>query len=166
MHSGGLFVAFAFIAATPVAVSAQTAFRVEAKAGAPADGELAALRLEYAAAASAGDATRLSGLYANDAIAVPREGVMLRGRAEIQRYSDEAFASVRNGAIVTLTPQQFATQGSMASETGTFAETPAGEGEPGATGVYVTIYTRDAEGAWRIAMDVRTRGRDKPVVSW
>ncbi len=91
---------------------------------------------------------------------------MLRGRAEIQRYSDEAFASVRNGAIVTLTPQQFATQGSMASETGTFAETPAGEGEPGATGVYVTIYTRDAEGAWRIAMDVRTRGRDKPVVSW
>ena len=166
MRSRVLFAAVALALLTEATATAQTTFRVVPKAGVSSEGDLAALRLEYAAAASARDAARLSALYATDAIAVPREGVMLRGRAEIQRYSNEAFASATGGAIVTLTPQEFATRGSMASETGTFVETPPGEAEPAATGVYVTIYTRDGEGAWRIAMDVRTRGRDKPVVSW
>jgi uncharacterized protein (TIGR02246 family) len=151
--------------AVPATANAQARFVVDANAAA-GDAELAALRAEYAAAASAGDASRLSALYANDAIAVPREGIMLRGRAEIERYSDEAFSAVPDGATVTLVPRHFEARGHMASETGTFSETPQGEGQPTATGVYVAIYTRGADGAWRIAMEVRSRGRDRQAVKW
>lgn len=154
------------MAALSAEATAQTTFRIDSRSMSPADGELAALRVEYAAAATAGDGRRLSALYAEDAIAVPREGVILRGPSEIRQYSDEAFSSVPAGATVTLTPQRFQTHGGMASETGTFAETRPGESEPSATGVYVAIYTRGADGVWRIAMEVRTRGRDKPAVRW
>ena len=152
-------------AAFPTTAMAQARFVVDANSAA-GDAELAALRAEYAAAASAGDAGRLSALYAADAIAVPRDGIMLRGRAEIERYSDEAFSAVPNGAMVTLTPQHFEARGHMASETGTFSETRQGEGQPSATGVYVAIYTRGSDGAWRIAMEVRSRGRDRQAVRW
>lgn len=149
-----------------LAAAQQPTFRVDSNAVEAADSELAALRLEYAAAANAGDANRLSRLYASDAIAVWTDGVLLRGAAEIQRYSTEALSSVPTGASVTLTPKRFETKGRMASETGTFSEMQSPDGQPGATGVYVAIYTRGADGAWRIAMEVRSRGRDKQVVRW
>jgi uncharacterized protein (TIGR02246 family) len=150
----------------PAHAAAQATFRVDPKAFEAADSELAALRLEYAAAANAGDANRLSRLYASDAIALWSDGMLLRGAAEIQRYSSEALSLVPTGASVTLTPKRFEAKGPMASETGTFAEVQSTDGQPGATGVYVAIYTRGADGAWRIAMEVRSRGRDKQVVRW
>ena len=150
----------------PAQAAAQGTFRVDPKAFEAADSELSALRLEYAAAANAGDANRLSRLYAPDAIAVWTDGVLLRGAAEIQRYSSEALSSVPSGATVTLTPKRFEAEGRMASETGTFAELTGANGQDGATGVYVAIYTRGADGVWRIAMEVRSRGRDKQAVRW
>lgn len=150
----------------PSRAAAQTTFRVDSHAVEAADRELAALRLEYAAAANAGDANRLSRLYASDAIALWSDGMLLRGAAEIQRYSSEALSSVPDGASVTLTPKRFETAGQMASETGTFSEAQTADGQPGATGVYVAIYTRGADGVWRIAMEVRSRGRDRQVVRW
>jgi uncharacterized protein (TIGR02246 family) len=165
MRSSFLIVALT-MAAMPVGAAGQTSFLVESTGVASADAELASLRAEYAAAANAADAGRLSALYANDAIAVPREGVMLRGREEIQRYSHDAFASRASRSTVTLTPQTFEVQGHMASETGTFSESQTGNDGPAATGVYVAIYTRAADGTWRISMEVRSRGRDKQVVTW
>src|SRR5687767_11614378 len=116
MRSSFLVVALT-MAAMPVGAAGQTSFLVESKVVEPVDAELAALRAEYAAAANAADAGRLSALYASDAIAVPREGVMLRGREEIQQYSHDAFASVPSRATVTLTPQTLEVKGHMASET-------------------------------------------------
>jgi uncharacterized protein (TIGR02246 family) len=150
----------------PSVAAGQTTFRVESQVLEAADRELAALRLEYAAAANAGDATRLSRLYTSDAIAVWTDGVLLRGSAEIQQYSNEALSSVPNGATVTLKPMRLQADERMASETGTFSEAQSTNGQPATTGVYVAIYTRSPDGAWRIAMEVRSRGRDKQVVRW
>lgn len=150
----------------PSVAAGQTTFRVESQVLEAADRELAALRLEYAAAANAGDGTRLSRLYAPDAIAVWTDGVLLRGSAEIQQYSNEALSSVPNGATVTLKPMRLQADERMASETGTFSEAQSTNGQPATTGVYVAIYTRGPDGAWRIAMEVRSRGRDKQVVRW
>jgi uncharacterized protein (TIGR02246 family) len=161
-----MFVALAAAAAFPAVAGAQGTVRVDARAVAPGEGELAAVRHEYAVSASAGDARRLTTLYADDAIAVPKEGVLLRGAAEIQRYFQEALAASPQGATVTLTPKDFSAVGGVASETGTFAESRAVDGAPIATGVYVTIYTRGADGVWRIALEVRTTGRDKQAVPW
>ena len=167
MRSSFAIVALAALTAFPATGAAQTTFRVQGdpRGSAPADGELAALRVEYAAAANAGDARRLSALYAPDAIAVPRDGVLLRGVGEIHRYSHEALSAAAGAATVTFTPTHVESNGVVASETGTFSETRA-DGASGATGVYVAIYARGADGAWRIAMEVRTRGRDQPAARW
>ncbi len=34
------------------------------------------------------------------------------------------------------------------------------------TGAYVVIYSRQAEGGWRIAMELRTTGRQTALVDW
>jgi uncharacterized protein (TIGR02246 family) len=128
--------------------------------------DLAALRDEYVAAVNTADAAGLARLYAPDARVVVADGIVLRGGAEIGRYFQEAFAAGAQGARVTLRPERFSVDHAMASETGEFFESRDGDSAPSATGVYVTIYTRDATGNWRIAMEVRTRGRDKQLVRW
>lgn len=158
--------ALAALVLSSAAAAAQPVLRVDTAAVTHGDAELTALRAEYAAAASAGDARRLSALYAPDAIAVLKDGLMLRGSAQIHQYAASAFASAAPRATVTLVPQQLRTAGAIASETGTFSETAAGEGTPAASGVYVAIYTRRGDGIWRIAMEVRARGRSAPAVSW
>ena len=165
MRSQVLVVTAVVWLAAPGTAAAQATFLVDAPAPVAADTELAALRAEYAAAANAGDAARISALYTADALSLPGEGVLLRGRSEIERYARESLATVPHDASVTLVPRHFSASGHMASETGTFTET-RGDGKPGATGVYVAIYTREGSGAWRIAMEVRSRGRDRQVVSW
>src|SRR5688572_3167091 len=105
MRASVFVVALAGIAVFPAAAAGQGSIRVDPVAVAPGEGELAAVRHEYAVTASAGDARRLTTLYADDAIAVPREGVVLRGLAEIQRYFQEALAAFPEGATVTLTPK-------------------------------------------------------------
>lgn len=128
--------------------------------------DLAALRDRYATAVNAADAGTLAALYAPDALVVVTDGLVLRGGAEIGRYFHEAFAAGAQGARVNLRPERFTVENGMASETGEFSESRDGEQAPSVTGVYVTIYARDAAGAWRIAMEVRTRGRDKQLVRW
>lgn len=131
----------------------------------PHDG-LTELREKYAAAVNAADAAALRGLYAPDALVVMAEGVVLRGAAEIGRYFHDVFAAGAGGASVTLRPARFTVDDDVASETGGFSESRGGEPHPTATGVYVTIYTRNPAGDWRIAMEIRTRGRDKQLVRW
>ena len=128
--------------------------------------DLAVLRDQYVAAVNAADAPALAALFAPDALVVVADGIVLRGGAEVGRYFHEAFATGNQGARVTLRPERFSVDSGMASETGEFSESRDIESAPAVTGVYVTIYTRDASGAWRIAMEVRTRGRDKQLVRW
>lgn len=132
----------------------------------PADA-VTTLRDRYAVAVNAGDAAALAALYAPDALVVVAEGIVLRGTAEISRYFHDAFAARAEGAAVTLRPERFSVEHGVASETGSFSESNGDDAAaPAATGVYVTIYTRDAAGEWRIAMEVRSRGRDKQLVRW
>lgn len=167
MRSPAAVVTFVALTAVPSAASAQTWVTVNASAIAPAPpSELAAVRSEYASALNAGDAGRLGALYAADAIAVPADGVVLRGRDEIGRYFNETCEARPAGTSVTLTPQEFNTGDRLASETGLFSESRDGDPSIISTGVYVTIYQRGAGGEWRIAMEIRTRGRDKQIVRW
>ena len=167
MRSSAAFVALVALAALPSGVSGQTWVTVNASAIVPAPPrDLAAVRSEYASALNAGDAGRLGALYAADAIAVPAEGTVLRGREEIGRYFSETCEARPAGTTVTLTPREFTTSDHLASETGLFSESRDGDPATVATGVYVTIYQRGADGEWRIAMEIRTRGRDKQIVRW
>jgi ketosteroid isomerase-like protein len=91
---------------------------------------------------------------------------VLRGGADIGKYFQETCAARIPGASVALRPQHFTADDRVASETGTFHESRDGNPQELATGVYVTIYARRPGGEWRIAMELRTRGRDKQLVRW
>ena len=167
MRSPAAVLALVALAAAPPGVSAQTWVTVNVSALAPAPPtDLAAVRSEYASALNAGDAGRLGALYSADAIAIPADGTVLRGREEIGRYFSETCEARAVGTSVTLTPQQFSTGERLASETGLFSESRDGDPSGPATGAYVTIYERGAGGEWRIALEIRTRGRDKQLVRW
>jgi uncharacterized protein (TIGR02246 family) len=167
MRSPAAILAIVALMVAPAAAGAQTWVTVNVTALAPAPpSDLAAVRSEYASALNAGDAGRLGALYSADAIAVPADGIVLRGRDEINRYFSETCEARPAGTNVTLTPQQFSTGERLASETGLFSESSEGDPSSVATGVYVTIYERGANGDWRIALEIRTRGRDKQIVRW
>jgi ketosteroid isomerase-like protein len=140
-------------------VHAQSRVDVDTSALSHADAELGAVRTAYAAAASTGDATGLSALYAPDAIALLDGGALLRGAGEIVKRHEAS-----GGATLTLAPRELRRAGTIASEVGTFSEA-ADRGATPVSGVYVTIYTRGTDGVWRIAMEVRARGREQQLAA-
>jgi ketosteroid isomerase-like protein len=125
-----------------------------------ADAPIAAVRREYATAFNA-HSTGLRQLYTADAVGIFADGTAV-SRA-LNRPVDEAFAPV----TVTLVPGRFVVQGDTGSEAGIFTETGGGD-DPSARveGMYVTIYSRGADGHWRIAMELRTRGGRPPLAHW
>jgi uncharacterized protein (TIGR02246 family) len=142
---------------------------IEATPAAPivdaADG-FAEVRQEYRAAASNHDAVRLAGLFADDAVLVASDQDVIRGRQEIDKY----FASAGDQPLpeVTLTSVSAESRNGFGSETGQFEErVTSSEGTvTRVTGVYLTIYRRDDEGRWRVAIAIRSRGDQQPLGLW
>jgi uncharacterized protein (TIGR02246 family) len=146
--------------------SAQVVARLEERVR-PASVELNAVRAAFVEALNDRDAVRLAALYAPDAIVVLSDGRTLHGAGEIGAHFERASAS-RAGGTLTLTPARFDSSGEVRSETGTTVETSRADSAGGTavTGAYVVIYSRQADGEWRIAMEVRTNGRQTALVDW
>jgi ketosteroid isomerase-like protein len=144
----------------------QVVMRVEARTADGADRELTITRSEYAALLNGRDVAGVSSLYTPDALVVLSDGERLSGAGEIERHFSRLLQSGVRPASVRLTPQRFETgaSGELGAESGTFEE--AADGGPVVTGAYVTIYTRGADGQWRIAIDVRTTGAQQPAIIW
>ena len=138
--------------------------RVDWSHAQPGDPDLAALRREYASAVNARDVRRASELYTHDALAILGDGRVVRGAEAI---GVRLGTPNNQNAVVTLLPQRFSSAAGVASETGTFTESLVGA-DPSTTieGVYVTVYSRDSAGRWRIALEVRTTGRSPALTVW
>ncbi len=145
---------------------AQVVARLEERVR-PASVELNAVRTAFVDALNNRDATRLAALYAPDAIVVLSDGRMLHGTGEIGAHFERTSAS-RAGGTLTLTPARFDSSGEVRSETGTTVETSRTDsaGSTAVTGAYVVIYSRQVDGEWRIAMELRTNGRQTPLIDW
>jgi uncharacterized protein (TIGR02246 family) len=116
--------------------------------------DLAAVRGEYTAAVNAGDAGRAASLYAPDALAVVGGSDVLHGPAAVGDRLRKVLAS--GGGTVTVFPRSLSTADDVGSETGTYSVAAATADVPAIEGIYVTVYSRGADGRWRIAMEVRT----------
>jgi uncharacterized protein (TIGR02246 family) len=151
----------------PASVSyAQVVARLEERVR-PASAELSAVRAAFVEAFNSRDASRLGAFYAPDAIVVLSDGRMLHGAGEIGAHFERTSSS-RAAGTLTLTPSRFDSSGEIRSETGTTVETPPNDGPrtPVVTGAYVVIYSRQPDGEWRIAMELRTTGRQTALVDW
>jgi uncharacterized protein (TIGR02246 family) len=144
--------------------NAQVVARLD-NSGTPGSVELLAVRSAFIDALNSRDAARVGSLYAADAIMLLGDGRMLRGTDEIRAHFEEASASGADEGTLTLTPARFDSSGEVRSETGTSVETSVA-GAGAVTGAYVVVYTRQGDGHWRIAMDLRTNGRQPPLVRW
>jgi uncharacterized protein (TIGR02246 family) len=161
-----LAVIVALLVAFSARLQGQVVMRVEARGADGADRELTITRSEYAALLNARDVVGVSSLYTPDALVVLSDGERLSGAVAIERHFTKLLQSGARPANVRLTPQQFETGSSagLGAESGTFEE--AADGGPVVSGAYVTIYTRGADGQWRISIDVRTTGALPPAVIW
>ena len=133
----------------------------------PASAELLAVRTAFVDALNSRDAVRLGSLYAPDAIVALSDGRTLHGAGEISAHFERTSSSTAAGTL-TLTPARFDSSGEIRSETGTTSETSRNDGAPSTvvTGAYVVIYSRQPDGEWRIAMELRTTGRQTSLVDW
>jgi len=121
-----------------------------------------AVRLE--AAFNAGDAAALASLYADSAILMPPNEPMVKGRAGIQAWFEQALPRVGH---VSITPIESRSVGDQAFQAGAFtSRSPAGTGSsiqepsPARPGKYVLLLIRSA-GHWKIQYDIWSL--DQPV---
>jgi uncharacterized protein (TIGR02246 family) len=163
-----LIVTAALVCAGVSAASAQVVVRTDPVPGPAGASDIVRLRDTYVAAFNAGDAPALAALYAEDAVLVPGDGVSLRGRAAIAEYLAQTLRATDRAGAVTIFPVTSEVGETIGSETGRFEE--ARTGVAGAreriSGVYVIVYSRRADGAWRVAVEVRTRGGKDALVNW
>ena len=142
---------------------AQLVARVEERVR-PASTELAAMRAAFVDALNTRDAVKLAALYTPDAVVVLSDGRVLHGAGEIGAHFDRTSSSSAAGTL-TLTPGRFDESGEIRSETGSTVET-RNDGSAVVNGAYVAIYSRQPDGRWRIAMELRTTGRQTALVEW
>ena len=127
---------------------------------------IADVRRNYVTAINARDA-KAEAFYAADAVAALSSGSIVNGAPALAERLRTALNAESHGVTITLTPRRFVIDGATGSETGTFIETTSDDAQSRSVeGVYVTIYSRGADGQWRIAMEVRTTGSRAPLAIW
>ena len=112
---------------------------------------------EWAATYNAKDAAKLAGFYAEDAVYMPPNLPMAKGRAAIEAHFKQEFQ--QGFTNLKLTPRESAISGSQAFEVGTATITaPGGRTE---NGKYVVVF-KQVGGAWKIAYDINNTDQPSP----
>jgi uncharacterized protein (TIGR02246 family) len=112
------------------------------------DPALDKLAQEFAAAFNAKDAAKVASFYAEDAVLMPANQPMVKGRSGIENFFKTMIAAgVTN---LQLKPMESAVAGAHAFDSGTSSVTLGGTTLPGK---YVIVLKR-VGGAWKIAYDI------------
>lgn len=102
-----------------------------------------------------GDPTMTASLFAEDGIMLARNGRIIRGRGQILERQRAAMQSISGGVKVTVTTVDLWLDGETAYETGKYSYKYQEKGQPVVEeGRYVTIWKRQKDGAWKLAMDM------------
>lgn len=119
------------------------------------------LRARYASAWLAGNAERVTELYATDAVLLYPDQPALRGQPAIRAYFEGFFAAFRQEEF-SLTSEEIQVTDRWAFDRGTvrWRGVPQGGG-PAVTdeGKYLVILERQADGSWRVARDMDNSDR-------
>jgi uncharacterized protein (TIGR02246 family) len=147
----GIIVLSAAMAAAQTATAPAKTPATQAASGGAAVKQVAD---SYVQAVLAGDPKAVVALYAEDAVEMPPNQPLLKGRAAIQSYYEKVFGSGRKVMNFTLDHIESHTSGDTAFDAGTYKQSMQGEtGTATATsdtGKYVVILKR-AGSAWKIA---------------
>ena len=102
---------------------------------------------------NAKDAPGLGMTYTRDALRLPPDTSRVQGRAAIQAMLQKEFDDRLNN--IRLQPTDIGYEGNMASVVGNFTiDVPTQQGGmTTATGNYVGVYVKEADGVWRLVID-------------
>jgi len=101
------------------------------------------------------DASLIAALFANDGVLLGRNGKVFKGPEEIFQRQKTVMESAGKGVKSTVTTVDLWLDGDTAYETGTYSYKYQEKGKPVTEeGRYVTIWKRQADGSWKIIMDM------------
>jgi uncharacterized protein (TIGR02246 family) len=119
---------------------------------------------EYQAATNARDVSKLIGLYADDAIEMPPNQPMLRGKASIEGYYKKQFDE--GTPKLMLEPMESAIAGTVAYEVGTYTQTitpKAGARPINDKGKYVVLLKQTSDRQWRVEYAIYNSDNPPPT---
>ena len=157
MKSTGIAAAVVVLLVTVASGSSRSVAPVrQAQGGGNAADGIKAVADAYVKAAMAGDAKAIAALYADDAIEMPPNAPMIKGRAAIQQYYEQEFGSGTTMNSFTLTHLDSYAMGDRGYDVGTYRQSVTPKGMTTAlndTGKYTVIVKRSA-GAWLVAFAI------------
>ena len=107
---------------------------------------------EFEALFNAGDAAGMASYYAEDARLLAEHADLIRGRDEIERFWREAISRARAAdALRTIRLDEVTSSGDLGYALGVVVVRIASG--PELTTKYATIWQRDPDGRWRLAVD-------------
>ena len=102
-----------------------------------------------------GDAAMVAAIFATDGVQLASSGKIIKGRQEIMERQKAAMQGADPGVKVTVTTVNVWLDGDTAYETGKYKYEYTEKGKPGVDeGRYVTIWKRQNDGSWKLAMDM------------
>ena len=106
---------------------------------------------QFAKAFNAGDAAAVAALYTDDAVILPPDGEIMKGRSAIQAFWKGATEHLGDGKLTTVDVKPLGNE--AAREIGTFTFQTKGAQPQEVIGKYVVIWERIG-GDWKLATDI------------
>jgi uncharacterized protein (TIGR02246 family) len=108
----------------------------------------------FSEAFAKGDFKTLANMYTEDAILMPPDGEMVKGRPAIEAFWKGAQQSGLTGAQLTVV--EVTSSGDQATEVGTAVLTlkPANQPEAKQNGKYLVMWKRQPDGTWKLHRDI------------
>ncbi len=102
--------------------------------------------------------------YTDDAISMPSNGPMVKGKDALREYSRNMIAMGIRFPKVEFTTMEVEVSGSFAYEVGTYAMTiqVAGMPEMADEGKYLTVYQQANDGSWKIKVETWNSSKPAP----
>jgi uncharacterized protein (TIGR02246 family) len=148
-----LVAATAALAQTPKQAAAVSAASVDALAEARSAIEKG--NAQWSEGWAKGDAAMVASIFAEDGVQLSGSGKLIKGRQQIMERQKTAMAGADPGVKVTVTTTNVWLDGDTAYETGKYKYEYTEKGKPGKDeGRYVTIWKRQKDGSWKLAMDM------------
>lgn len=116
-----------------------------------ASAEIAKVSDSYVKASQAGDAKAIAALYTDDAVEMPPNQPLLKGRAAIEQYYTKQFGGPAKVQSFALTRIESNASGDIGYEVGTYKQTITdGKNPMNDSGKYTVVLKRTG-GAWKVA---------------
>lgn len=102
-----------------------------------------------------GDPSLTASLFAEDGVQLAGKGKLIKGRQQIFERQKASMKSTGKGVKVTVTTMDVWLDGDTAYETGRYVYKYQENGKPVTEeGRYVTIWKQQADGSWKLTMDM------------